>query len=116
MRSVRIGPDDHVSRLRIRLEHLRVADRFGAQTRALALTVQLYSLSLCELTLLHFELSRDIQQPELNTLARHDLMQVSEMIAEHDDRRRIGDTSVRTQFLLEENRGHWGYVLMREAV
>jgi len=58
---VRIGADDDLAWQRVRLENLRMTDRFGTVVAEPQLTVQLDPLRRGEFALLLFELQRDVE-------------------------------------------------------
>ena len=115
MGSVRIGPDDEHPGLGVLLEDLGVADGLGSHDMALLLPVQPDPLLLGELPLLDFQFVGDREEPLLDPLLAHHLVQEGQVVAEEDDRVGIEHLRVGPQLLLEEDRRHGRHVLVREA-
>ena len=82
---------------------------------ALLLPVQPDPLLLGELALLDLQLVGDRQEALLDPLLAHDLVQEGQVVAEEENGVRIEDFRVGAQLLLEEDGGHRGHVLVREA-
>ena len=89
-----------------------MADGLGAHHVPLLLAVEPNALLLGELTLLDLQLVRHGQEPLLDPLLGHGLLQEREMVPEEEDAPGIVDLGVGPQLLLEEDGPHGGHVFV----
>ncbi len=92
-----------------------MADRLGPVVAEAQLAIQLDPLRFGKRALFLFELQCHVEQSFLDALGCHRFGKERQMVPEHEDRARVVDLGVLADELLEEDRGHRGYVLVAET-
>src|SRR5258708_28382001 len=91
-----------------------MADAFGALA-VLQLSMQADALFFGKIFLLHFQLSRQVEQSHLLFLFGDHLIEKREMVAEEQDGRGIVDFCLFPDKVLEKYRGHGSAIFMAET-